>query len=294
MQSAKQMMAAKKAAKQKRQEQKSPKKIERNLYAKQKYQQYENQLDMRKGTPFNEDAILTDLIFLQWQLKDLIYSHPVEAVRAFIHIMRCYKVVAIIYNDKTLDNVIIRAMNALDKAGEQQDASPNQKRKILAPLYEFTLWVETYSEIIPRATTHNINAYSNAINCLQYITDYYEISDQIRTCFVKSVNGESIFKLAKEIGKKTNELKEEILNTADYFYEAMKCYGDLPRPKSLADFRNTNGNKWDWKKFFEDDGAFLVQCIKHNMEQNIIPFEKFTGISLIDRKELESKLKQMS
>ena len=143
--SAKQMMAAKKATKQKQQIEKQAKQQlgagyaqgDRNTRAAVDFAQHLCRKEMRLGEPCEEEAQLDELIHLHWRLLDLVYGHPVEAVRTFEHAIRCYKIVALIYNDHQLNHIIGKAILSLEKAGEHQDVSPNERRKILRPLVDF-------------------------------------------------------------------------------------------------------------------------------------------------------------
>jgi len=97
----------------------------------------------------------------------------------------------------------------------------------------------------------------------------------------------SIHKLTKATGIKYRELYAQIIHCAEYFHEAMKCYGNLPYPQTFADLHD---KKADWGKFIENDYDFLKLCIRHNTQVNLIPFERSLGFSLIDYKKFRQDL----
>ena len=293
--SAKQMIAAKKAAKQKQQIEKQAKQQigagyaqgDRNTRAAVDFAQHLFRKELKMGQPCDDDAQLTELIHLHWRLFDLVYGHPVEAVRAFEHAIRCFKIIAVVYADHELNNIIGKAILSLEKAGEHQDVSPNERRRILYPLGDFLSWVEAYNKIIPRKTAHMIAAYSHAAHCALYSAAYFGINSTIRACFAQVITGVSIHKLTKATGIKYRELYAQIIHCAEYFHEAMKCYGNLPYPQTFPDLHD---KKADWEKFIENDYDFLKLCIRHNTQVNLIPFERSLGFSLIDYKKFRQDL----
>ena len=291
--SAKQMMAAKKEAKHKHKHKQAFKQItapqpsNRNAHAIADFKQYLYRKGLKTGEPLDESAQLTKLISLHWRLSDLIYGHPVEAVRMFEHVIRCFKVFACIYNDNELNEAVGKAILSLETAGDHQDLSPNERRGMLSPLSQFLEWVECYNQLIPKLTIQMISKYSEAVHCVLYGAAYFSVGNPIRACLAQIIKGVSIHKLTQATGIKYSTLYPQIIHCAEYLHEAMKCYGNLPYPHTLTDLRD---KKADWGKFIENDYNFLKLCIRHNMQVNIIPFEKKTGISLIDYKKFQQDL----
>ena len=291
MQTASQIMAAKKAAKQNAIIQRKAKQQigagygkDRNKLAKRQYAQSDRLFDMRKGEPCDEEEQLNDVIKNLLHYEALIYKTDTNSLVVFEKLLRAFGVISKIYGDKDLGACIKAAQSALDRSRqpEADDYSPNQRRALLRPLLELCNWAEYYGKIIPAKTIGYVAGYCASVQMALYTTAFYSRPKGLVFAMFEILSGRATFRdLAKQSGVKESEFKADILDAAWLLYRVGECFEKMQPPENITDLK-----KPAWKKLSNHDE--LQQKIRWSVENWLIPFEDSTGITLIDYKKFRA------
>lgn len=290
MQTASQMMAAKKAAKQNAQIQKKAKQNigagygkDRNKSAALKFAQADYRYKLQKGAPADYESRLNEQIKNLLHYQALVYSNDTTSLCVFEKVLRAMNVVAGIYSDKDLLAYCRAADKALSAIREAEDKSPSQRREILKSLLELCVWVDAYCEILPAKTETIISGYCAAVQIALYTTALYSSPKGIVFALSSIIQGKSKFRELARVGKvKESEFRVELLNAAWLFYRIMECFEKSDEPKNISDL-----NQKAWKEY--GDSNYLQAAIRWVMENKLIPFENATGITMIDYREFRNK-----
>jgi len=288
MQTASQIMAAKRAAKKNAQIERKAKqtignkRCDRNEKSVYQYRQRAFVLAMRDGKPCDKDANVTDEIRNLMHYGTLVYQYDVQSVMVFEKLIRAMRLVAAIYDDLTLKAMCKAAESALVQIRED-DSSPNQRRQILRPLVLLSSMAAQYGEIVPEHTTEQIAKYCAAVQVCLYSTSLYDRQIEHIESLNAVINGKSLREQAKKYGTKENIMRENILSAAWCLYRIAECFIDVKEPNAIPDLRRP-----EWLNFGSIEKMQVL--IKQVTQQWLIPFEHYTGLTLIDYNDFRKKV----
>ena len=244
------------------------------------YNQQSYLLDLRKGTPCDEEVNLNDAIRNLLHYEVLTYRTETTSLVVFEKLLRSMSVVSKIYADRELGILVEAAKAALDqsRSPEADDYSPNQRRALLKPLLEICHRAAEYDQIVPATTTDRIAQYCSAVQIALYTTTLYSRPRGQVSGVFDIISGRDTFRnLAKKSGAKESDFKNDILDTAWLLYRIAECFAEVQPPESITDLKQAV-----WKPF--GDHEELQRKIKMSAEKWLIPFENHTGITPLDYK----------
>lgn len=171
MQTASQMMAAKRAAKKESSIKKyareniGNKRADRNKLSAIATAHVMNKMAMQKGEPQNLDAQLTENIKNLMHYEVLVYSYDRISVTVFEKLLRAMRVVACIYADSELSKTTNEAQAAIEslRSKDSDDLSPNQRREILKPVLKLIQYCEAYDAVVPEKTIDKVGLYCASV-----------------------------------------------------------------------------------------------------------------------------------
>lgn len=276
-----QIMAAKRAKKREQEIERlakakiGNKSIDRNKASELEFIQYKNRKAMCEGEPHSEDVNINDAIKNLEHYKSLIYGHNTVSAGIYEQLIRAMRVVSAIYKDADLSDTTNQAQAALEKSPRMVDASPNQRRVLLRPLLNLATFAEHYAAIIPAKTYAHIISYCAAVQLALYTTAYYDRPIEHIKATNRVIRGESIRAIAKEYGVKENQMRLFVLDAAWCLYKMVDAISPIEEPESIPKLRRK-----EWQQYA--DVNYLQSAIHHSTNRFLIPFENYTGISLID------------
>ena len=276
-----QIMAAKRAKKREQEIERlakakiGNKSIDRNKASELEFIQYKNRKAMCEGEPHSEDVNINDAIKNLEHYQSLIYGHNTVSAGIYEQLIRAMRVVSAIYKDADLSDTTNQAQAALEKSPRMVDASPNQRRVLLRPLLNLATFAEHYAAIIPAKTCAHIGSYCAAVQLALYTTAYYDRPIEHIEATNRVIRGESIRAIAKEYGVKENQMRLFVLDAAWCLYKMVDAISPIEEPESIPKLRRK-----EWQQYA--DVNYLQSAIHHSTNRFLIPFENYTGISLID------------
>lgn len=276
-----QIMAAKRAKKREQEIERlakakiGNKSIDRNKASELEFIQYKNRKAMCEGEPHSEDVNINDAIKNLLHYQALIYGHNTVSAGIYEQLIRAMRVVSAIYKDADLSDTTNQAQAALEKSPRMVDASPNQRRVLLRPLLNLATFAEHYAAIIPAKTCAHIGSYCAAVQLALYTTAYYDRPIEHIEATNRVIRGESIRAIAKEYGVKENQMRLFVLDAAWCLYKMVDAISPIEEPESIPKLRRK-----EWQQYA--DVNYLQSAIHHSTNRFLIPFENYTGISLID------------
>ena len=276
-----QIMAAKRAKKREQEIERlakakiGNKSIDRNKASELEFIQYKNRKAMCEGEPHSEDININDAIKNLLHYQALIYGHETVSAGIYEQLIRAMRVVSAIYKDADLSDTTNQAQAALEKSPRMVDASPNQRRVLLRPLLNLATFAEHYAAIIPAKTCAHIGSYCAAVQLALYTTAYYDRPIEHIEATNRVIRGESIRAIAKEYGVKENQMRLFVLDAAWCLYKMVDAISPIEEPESIPKLRRK-----EWQQYA--DVNYLQSAIHHSTNRFLIPFENYTGISLID------------
>ena len=276
-----QIMAAKRAKKREQEIERlakakiGNKSIDRNKASELEFIQYKNRKDMCEGEPHSEDININDAIKNLLHYQALIYGHETVSAGIYEQLIRAMRVVSAIYKDADLRDTTNQAQAALEKSPLMVDASPNQRRVLLRPLLNLATFAEHYAAIVPAKTCAHIISYCEAVQLALYTTAYYDRPIEHIEATNRVIRGESIRAIAKEYGVKENQMRLFVLDAAWCLYKMVDAISPIEEPESIPKLRGQ-----EWQQYANPD--YLQAAIHHSTNRFLIPFENYTGISLID------------
>lgn len=276
-----QIMAAKRAKKREQEIERlakakiGNKSIDRNKASELEFIQYKNRKAMCEGEPHSEDVNINDAIKNLLHYQALIYGHETVSAGIYEQLIRAMRVVSAIYKDADLSDTTNQAQAALEKSPRMVDASPNQRRVLLRPLLNLATFAEHYAAIIPAKTCAHIGSYCAAVQLALYTTAYYDRPIEHIEATNRVIRGESIRAIAKEYGVKENQMRLFVLDAAWCLYKMVDAISPIEEPESIPKLRRK-----EWQQYA--DVNYLQSAIHHSTNRFLIPFENYTGISLID------------
>ena len=276
-----QIMAAKRAKKREQEIERlakaqiGNKSIDRNKASELEFIQYKNRKAMCEGEPHSEDVNINDAIKNLLHYQALIYGHETVSAGIYEQLIRAMRVVSAIYKDADLSDTTNQAQAALEKSPRMVDASPNQRRVLLRPLLNLATFAEHYAAIVPAKTCAHIGSYCAAVQLALYTTAYYDRPIEHIEATNRVICGESIRAIAKEYGVKENQMRLFVLDAAWCLYKMVDTISPIEEPESIPKLRGK-----EWQQYA--DVNYLQSAIHHSTNRFLIPFENYTGISLID------------
>lgn len=288
---AKQMLAAKRAAKKESAVKKHArenignKRADRNKLANIATIHVMNKMAMQKGEPQNLDAQLTENIKNLMHYEAMVYGYDRISVTVFEKLIRAMRVVACIYADSELSKTTNQAQAAIEslRGNDSDDLSPNQRREVLKPVLKLIQYCEAYDAVVPEKTIDKVGLYCASVQIALYTASLHERPKRYIQALFDIINGKSIRAIAKDIGEKENVLREEVLNAAWHFYRIAECNNDIEPANTIPELRHD-----DYKTL----GSFdrLSDFVRVAMAKILIPFEENTGISLINYNQFRKDL----
>lgn len=251
------------------------KSIDRNKASELEFIQYKNRKAMCEGEPNSEDVNINDAIKNLLHYKAMIYGHETVSANIYEQLIRAMRVVSAIYKDADLSDTTNQAQAALEKSPHMVDASPNQRRVLLRPLLNLATFAEHYAAIVPAKTCAHIGSYCAAVQLALYTTAYYDRPIEHIEATNRVIRGESIRAIAKEHGVKENQMRLFVLDAAWCLYKMVDAISPIEEPESIPKLRSK-----EWQQYA--DVNYLQSAIHHSTNRFLIPFENYTGISLID------------
>ena len=276
-----QIMAAKRAKKREQEIERlakakiGNKSIDRNKASELEFIQYKNRKAMCEGEPHSEDININDSIKNLMHYQAMIYGHETVSANIYEQLIRAMRVVSAIYKDADLSDTTNQAQAALEKSPLMVDASPNQRRVLLRPLLNLATFAEHYAAIVPAKTCAHIGSYCEAVQLALYTTAYYDRPIEHIEATNRVIRGESIRAIAKEYGVKENQMRLFVLDAAWCLYKMVDAISPNEEPESIPKLRGK-----EWQQYA--DPNYLQAAIRHSTDRFLIPFENYTGISLID------------
>lgn len=299
MQTASQMMAAKKQnklAKQAAKQNKSKTKSDRNQQASLEFTQYQNRHAMRKGTPLSQEKQLDYSIYLYMHLDELCKSKDSTALCEAEKTIRHMRCIAAIFADETLNNYTNAAQAALETVHDSEpydSSSFEQMQELLRPLKLLYQQAEAYIKIIPAKTWLHVEHYECATQVILYGASFYERPLWHIEALSRLIQeNKKLNDLAKEYQVKPAELREIILDASWPLYrivEAIMWEGyrlRVNKPESITDLRVKT-----WKTFTKFQ--LLDFHIREICKRSLEPFTKATGIDLLTKAGIIKMLKRI-
>ena len=284
-----QIMAAKRAKKREQEIERLAKakignrSCDRNKASEREFIQYKNCIAMREGELHDEEVNINDSIKNLNHYQALAYGHSAVSAGIYEQLIRAMRVVSAIYKDADLRDATNQAQAALEKSQSMVDASPNQRRVLLRPLLILAAYSEHYAAIIPAKTCEQIGSYCAAVQFVLYTTAYYDRPLEHIEATNRVIRGESIRTIAKEYGVKENLMRIFVLDAAWCLYKMADAISTVEQPDSIPKLRGK-----EWQPFANPE--YLQSVIHQSTERFLIPFESYTGISLIDYRKFRSSL----
>ena len=238
---------------------------------------------MRDGELHDEEVNINDSIKNLNHYQALAYGHSAVSAGIYEQLIRAMRVVSAIYKDADLRDATNQAQAALEKSQSMVDASPNQRRVLLRPLLILAAYSEHYAAIIPAKTCEQIGSYCAAVQFVLYTTAYYDRPLEHIEATNRVIRGESIRTIAKEYGVKENLMRILVLDAAWCLYKMADSISTVEQPDSIPKLRGK-----EWQPYA--DPEYLQSVIHQSTERFLIPFESYTGISLIDYRKFRSSL----
>lgn len=251
--------------------------IERNQHARRR--------KLQQGAPCGRDANVTDAIRNLLAYGDLVYRHDDHAATVYEKLIRAMRCVAAIWADYNLSAACNDAQSALEQSQAKQDLSPNQRRVLLRPLLILAQYSEAYGEICPEQTAIIIAGYCAAVQVALYTTALYDRPIWHVEAMNAVIRGGSIRTLAKRYGVKETELRQAVLDAAWCLYRIAECYDPSPQQaaESIPSLREQQWRQWGSPDHVQSQ-------IRRMTETWLIPFENSTGVTLIDYHQFRGSL----
>lgn len=284
MQTASQIMAAKRQAKQnaliakEAKRQIAPRPQDRNVLSKISVQQQQNRASLRRGTPAPEEHYLNHAIALHFALQDLVYTDdPAVILCRLTHLITAAKAVAALYADRELA-IAARAAEAAHKRfqAEHKELSPNQKRALLRPLAELIDRDYAYGHILPEATADRIAGYVTAVRVMLQLKALYLKPKWQHAALLETIQGRSINDTAKHFRVKVPEARAAVLACAWHLWNIADSVENIGHPPcGIPELRQEK-----WQPYADEQ--HLHDIVRHMRDNCLIPFEDATGILLLD------------
>lgn len=284
---AKQMLAAKKAAKKLTQEERALKRagavrnVDRNRLSTLSKAQKENIAEMLSGAKVSEDEAVMCSVKMWLSMQDMRYACNQELINFAEHIIKQVQRLGLYCNtddpanEKNVEFACREATQAITKWNKEFDnLSPNQRHTVLRPLA--TLF-GAYAEFLKDAPVRliaEVSTYSIAVSVAKKSMTFLELDGGLISAVDKVVNGSDSRAEARKLKMPYAEFTDRILHAANLLYdvgiqadaELSAMYGkplNPVRPQRIGDVRQPI-----MKMLIKNKGGALVQAVKDS--ENII------------------------
>lgn len=297
--SAKQMMAAKREGKRKKEMTRNLNNAakfergDRNKTAKLAKQQKEYINSLIESPIIDEEEKLNCLIKMWLTFVDMRQKCEAPAVRYMQHVIRQYRVLAAIYDNPNAHDTYKAcddAYNALDAWLQNfDDLSPNQRDKTLEPLLDLLHNVDASMQYMPKGVLTITAQYSAAISAAK---DSYRINTYrkgVLSAFLTIVEGKSSHAACRQYGLKYSEAHTDFLHIANLLTDIYRNVDDsVPDAvESISDVRA------DYIKRMMMNGGALFAKLSGDAHSVIRTIENNTGIFMFDWRAYTEYMKEI-
>ncbi|CFR39968.1 putative phage associated protein [Neisseria gonorrhoeae] len=199
---AKQMLAAKRAAKESTRQERAVKRagtvknVDRNRLSARSKAQKENIARMLSGAKVSEDEALTCGIMMRLSLQDMRYACNQELINFAEHIVKQVQRLGLYCNtdDPANEESVLFACREASQAVAQwtkdfDDLSPNQRQLVLRPLSNLFAAYEEFLKDAPARLIAEVSAYSLAVRVAKKAMAFLELDGGLISAVGKVVNG---------------------------------------------------------------------------------------------------------
>lgn len=284
---AKQMLAAKKAAKKLTQEERALKRagavknVDRNRLSTLSKAQKENIAEMLSGAKVSEDEAVTCSVKMWLSMQDMRYACNQELINFAEHIIKQVQRLGLYCNtgdpanEKSVEFACREASQAVAQwTKDFDDLSPNQRQLVLRPLSNLFAAYEEFLKDAPVRLIAEVSTYSIAVSVTKKAMTFLELDGGIISAVDKVVNGSDSRAEARRLKMPYAEFTDRILHAANLLYDVgiqadsalSEMYGkplNPIRPQRIGDVRQPM-----MKMLVANKGGALVQAVKDS--ENII------------------------
>ena len=284
---AKEIMAAKRAAKKSTQQERNLKRagtvknVDRNRLFTQSKAQKENIAEMLSGAKVSEDEALTCSIMMWLSLQDMRHACNQELINFAEHIISQVQRLSLYCNtnDPANEKSVLFACREASQAVEKwtkdfDDLSPNQRHLVLRPLSNLFAAYGEFLKDAPARLIAEVSTYSLAVRVAKRAMTFLELDGSLISAVGKVVNGGNSRAEARRLKMPYAEFTDRILHAANLLYdvgiqadkELSAVYGkplNPVRPQRISDVRQPM-----MKMLAANKGGALVQAVKDS--ENII------------------------
>ena len=278
---AKQMLAAKRAAKKSTQQDRALKRagtvknVDRNRLSTSSKAQKENIDVMLSGEKVSEDEALTCSIMMWLSLQDMRYACNQELINFAEHIIRQVQRLSLYCNtdDPANEKSVLFACREASQAVEKwtkdfDNLSPNQRQLVLRPLQNLFAAYEEFLKDAPARLIAEVSTYSLAVRVAKKSMTFLELEGELISAIDKVINGVDSRAEARRLKMPYSEFTDRILHAANLLYdvgvqadkELSAMYGkplNPVRPQRISDVRQPM-----MKMLAANKGGALVQAVK--------------------------------
>lgn len=284
---AKQMLAAKKAAKKLTQEERALKRagavrnVDRNRLSTLSKAQKENIAEMLSGAKVSEDEAVTCSVKMWLSMQDMRYACNQDLINFAEHIIKQVQRLGLYCNtddpanEKSVEFACREASQAVAQwTKDFDDLSPNQRQLVLRPLSNLFAAYEEFLKDAPVRLIAEVSTYSLAVSVTKKAMTFLELDGGLISAVDKVVNGSDSRAEARRLKMPYAEFTDRILHAANLLYdvgiqadaELSAMYGkplNPVRPQRIGDVRQPM-----MKMLVANKGGALVQAVKDS--ENII------------------------
>ncbi|EMU4319601.1 hypothetical protein [Neisseria gonorrhoeae] len=278
---AKQMLAAKRAAKESTRQERAVKRagtvrnVDRNRLSARSKAQKENIARMLSGAKVSEDEALTCGIMMRLSLQDMRYACNQELINFAEHIVKQVQRLGLYCNtdDPANGESVLFACREASQAVAKwtkdfDNLSPNQRQLVLRPLSNLFAAYEEFLKDAPARLIAEVSAYSLAVRVAKKAMAFLELDGGLISAVGKVVNGADSRAEARRLKMPYAEFTGRILHAANLLYdvgiqadkELSAMYGkplNPVRPRRISDVRRPM-----MKMLVADKGGALVRAVK--------------------------------
>lgn len=297
--SAKQMMAAKREGKRKKEMTRNLNNAakfergDRNETAKIANKQKEYITSLIESPIIDEEDKLNCLIKMWLTYGDMRHKCEAHAIRFMQHTIRQYKMLAAIYDKPNANDTYKACDEAYDALNywlrNFEDLSPNQRDKTLEPLLDLLHNVDASMQHMPKGVLTITAQYSAAISAAK---DSYRINTYrkgVLSAFLTIVEGKSSHAACRQYGLKYSEAHTDFLHIANLLTDIYRNIDDSV-PDSVESISDVRA---DYIKRMMMNGGALFAKLSGDAHSVIRTIENNTGIFMFDWRAYTEYMKEI-